>query len=75
MTDETSEKLFVVVIQYAGQNVGLIVDSLVGEQEIVIKSLGKYAGDTTGVAGATILGDGNVAVILDIAGLIQKLVQ
>ncbi len=67
VSDEGSDdKIFVVVVNLAGQQIGLVVDSLVGEQEIVIKSLGKYIGDVHGISGATILGDGNVALIVDI---------
>ncbi|MHB9093150.1 MAG: chemotaxis protein CheW [Eubacteriales bacterium] len=71
-TDEEREKLFVVVVNLAGQQIGFVVDSLVGEQEIVIKSLGKYIGDVQGISGATILGDGNVALIVDVSNLIKK---
>jgi two-component system chemotaxis sensor kinase CheA len=60
------------VVNLAGQQVGLVVDSLVGEQEIVIKSLGKYIGDVQGISGATILGDGNVALIVDVSNLVKK---
>lgn len=67
-----SEKIFVVIVNLAGQQVGLVVDSLVGEQEIVIKSLGKYIGDVQGISGATILGDGNVALIVDVPNLVKK---
>lgn len=70
--NEDRGKLFVVVVNLAGQQVGLVVDSLVGEQEIVIKSLGKYIGDVQGISGATILGDGNVALIVDVSNLIKK---
>jgi len=45
---------------------GFLVDSLIGQQEIVIKSLGKLLSNIKGIAGATILGDGNVALILDV---------
>lgn len=69
---ETREKLFVVVVNLAGQQIGIVVDSLVGEQEIVIKSLGKYIGDVQGISGATILGDGNVALIVDVSNLVKK---
>ena len=69
---EDRGKLFVVVVNLAGQQVGLVVDSLVGEQEIVIKTLGKYIGDVQGISGATILGDGNVALIVDVSNLIKK---
>lgn len=66
------EKMFVVVVNLAGQQVGFVVDSLVGEQEIVIKSLGKYIGDVQGISGATILGDGNVALIVDVSNMVKK---
>lgn len=72
VNDEETKKIFVVVVNLAGQQVGLVVDSLVGEQEIVIKSLGKYIGDVQGISGATILGDGNVALIVDVPNLIKK---
>lgn len=62
----------VVVIAKAGESmIGLMVDSLMEPQEIVVKSLGKYMGDIEGIAGATILGDGRVALILDIASLVR----
>lgn len=60
----------VVVVGYANQRVGLIVDKLVGEQEVVIKSLSRYCGEAQGVSGATVLGDGNVALIVDVNGLV-----
>lgn len=72
---EQSDKVFVVVVNLAGEQMGIVVDSLVGEQEIVIKSLGKYIGDVQGISGATILGDGNVALIIDVANLVQKAVS
>ncbi len=72
MDEDEKEKMFVVVVNLAGQQVGFVVDSLVGEQEIVIKSLGKYIGDVQGISGATILGDGNVALIVDVSNLIKK---
>ena len=46
------------------------MDSLLGEQEIVIKSLSKHVGETTGISGATILGDGCIALIVDVNGLL-----
>lgn len=69
---ESKDKLFVVVVNLAGNQMGIVVDSLVGEQEIVIKSLGKYIGDVQGISGATILGDGNVALIVDVSNLMKK---
>ncbi|RDV84779.1 chemotaxis protein CheA [Ammonifex thiophilus] len=64
--------LYVVVVNLGGgKRAGLVVDELLGEQEIVIKSLGEYLGRIPGIAGATILGDGRVALILDVRGLVQ----
>ncbi|HDP70459.1 MAG TPA: chemotaxis protein CheA [Actinobacteria bacterium] len=67
------DDLHVVVVGYSDYSVGLIVDSLVSKQEIVIKSLGGYLGETEGLSGATILGDGKVALIVDIVSLIARL--
>lgn len=62
----------VVVVGLADKRIGIIVDELVGEQEIVIKSLGGFIGDIRGLAGATIMGDGSVALILDVRGLVNE---
>ncbi len=61
----------VVVVQYAGRKTGLVVDELHGEVQAVIKSLGRVYKDIKGVSGATILGDGTIALILDVPGLVQ----
>ena len=53
----------------------MIVDELVGEQEVVIKSLGTFIGDVEGIAGATILGDGRVAMIVDVGGVLRKAIS
>jgi len=66
-----AESYAVVIVGLAEKQVGFIVDNLIGEQEIVIKSLGNYIGKVQGIAGATILGDGSVALILDIRSLIN----
>ncbi|MBX3118887.1 MAG: chemotaxis protein CheA [Fimbriimonadaceae bacterium] len=70
--EEKKDQEFVVIVGLAEQRVGLVVDSLVGEQEVVIKSLNRFCGDVRGVSGATILGDGNVALITDVNGIIAK---
>ena len=67
-----SESLYLVVVGIAEKQIGLVVDSLIGEQEVVIKTLGKFIGDIKGISGATILGDGRVALIADINGLSQQ---
>jgi len=60
---------YVVIVGLAEQRIGLVVDSLIGEQEVVIKSLSRFCGDVAGISGATILGDGNVALIVDVNGV------
>ncbi|MGE5417138.1 MAG: chemotaxis protein CheA [Acidobacteriota bacterium] len=65
-----NEAMYVVVVRKAGKQMGLIVDSLIGQQEIVIKSLGKLLTGIPGLAGATILGDGGVSLILDVGTLL-----
>ncbi len=60
------EELDVVVLKIGDRLIGCIVDSLLRQQDVVIKSLGGYLGSIKGIAGATILGDGRVALILDI---------
>ena len=58
-----------VIVNLGASKVGFIVDKLIGEQEIVMKPLGSFFGDLQGIGGATILGDGKVALIVDIAGI------
>ena len=72
---ETGERRrqFVVVIALAEKMIGLVVDDLLGQQEIVIKPLGRYLLHTPGFAGATTLGNGRVVLILDVVGLIENL--
>lgn len=65
------EKGLLVVVEADGRQVGLFVDELLGQQQISIKSLEKNFRRVSGVAGATILGDGRVGLILDISGLIR----
>jgi len=68
--DENPKKQLTVVIVKKGERLsGFLVDSLIGQQEIVIKSLGKLLSGIKFIAGATILGDGNVALILDVNSL------
>jgi two-component system, chemotaxis family, sensor kinase CheA len=62
----------IIVVRYGNQEVGLVVDELLGEFQAVIKPLGKIFEKLAGVSGATILGNGEVALILDIPGLVQK---
>ena len=62
-------KISVVIIEVGNKGVGLVVTKVLGEQDIVVKPLGAIVKKTKGIAGATILGDGNVALILDVMGL------
>ena len=64
------ENLVVVVVKKGDKQAGLVVDELIGQQEIVIKSLGKYISKCKIISGATVLGDGEVALILDANTLI-----
>jgi two-component system chemotaxis sensor kinase CheA len=68
---ETGEHAYVVVIGLAESKLGVIVDTLVGQEEIVIKSMGDYLQGIDGVAGATIRGDGRVTLIVDVAALME----
>ncbi len=68
---DVAEHAYVVVLGLAESKLGLIVDSLVGQEEIVIKSLGEYLKGMEGIAGATIRGDGGVTLIVDVAALMQ----
>ena len=65
------DEIYVVVVALAEKQLGFIVDKLIGQEEIVIKSLGDYLGGNPGIAGATITGDGRVRLILDVAGVIE----
>ncbi|MCK9492277.1 MAG: response regulator [Sulfurimonas sp.] len=68
---DSSEHAYVVVLGLGAQKLGLIVDSLVGQEEIVIKSLGEYLKGIEGIAGATIRGDGGVTLIVDVVALMD----
>ncbi len=61
----------VVVVQKGEKRTGLVVDSFIGQQEVVLKSLGSYLGDVFAISGATILGDGQVALIIDANALMN----
>ena len=68
--DEDIENLTVVVVKKGDRSAGPVIDRLIGQQEIVIKSLGKYINNSKIIGGATILGDGEVALILDVNTLV-----
>jgi len=62
---------YIVVVGLAERKLGLMVDRFLGQEEVVIKSLGEYLGATEGIAGATILGDGRIRLIVDLVGLFR----
>ncbi len=69
-SDARSEWKYIVIIGIGEKHFGILVDRLHGQEEIVMKSMGEYLKGTEGVAGACITGDGNVILILDMAGLL-----
>lgn len=74
--DQTDNKWqYVVIVGIAEKRFGVRVDELVGQKEIVIKSLGTYLGNIQGIAGSTIMGDGKVVMIADIGELINNLAE
>ncbi len=66
-----SEHGHVVIVQVGPQQIGFVVDNLIGQEEVVIKPLDKLLHGTPGMAGATITSDGGIALILDIPGLLK----
>jgi len=66
---EARSRGLIMVVEGDGRRIGLCVDELLGQQQVVVKNLEENYGRVDGVAGATILGDGSVALILDVAGL------
>lgn len=73
--DDRYEKVHVVVVKSGERMVGLAVDSLMEPQEVVVKTLGTFIGDVKGIAGASILGSGDVALILDVPSLVKLAVM
>jgi two-component system chemotaxis sensor kinase CheA len=73
--DLADSNRLIVAVGASNRQVGLIVDGLIGEQEIVIKPLGRLVGDIPGVSGAAILGDGNVALIVDVPALVAQAIR
>jgi two-component system chemotaxis sensor kinase CheA len=70
---ERRQKLFVVVVSLGDRKCGLVVDRLIGEQELVIKALDDSLIGSQMVSGASILGDGRVVLILSISDVVEKL--
>ncbi|MGH1472207.1 MAG: chemotaxis protein CheA [Cellvibrionaceae bacterium] len=67
-----AEFAHVVIVTVGNQRVGFVVDQLVGQEEVVIKPLGKMLQGTPGMAGATITGDGTIALILDVPSMLKR---
>ncbi len=67
--DKRTNNAYMVVVRSNKLEIGLMVDSLMGEEEVVVKSLNSIIGETPGISSAAILGDGQVALILDVAGI------
>ena len=70
--DKGSSEMFGVVVGFAHNRVGLVVDDLIGQQDIVIKSLGKALGTVSGIAGATELGHQRTVLVLDVASMLDE---
>jgi two-component system chemotaxis sensor kinase CheA len=64
--------MYVVIVSSAEKQLGLVVDALVNQEEVVIKPLGNYLGKVKSIAGATIMGDGSVALILDVVSIVKQ---
>ncbi len=71
ITDSQPDIEQIVILSVGGKRVGFVVDDVVGEHQTVIKTLGKLYRDVRGISGATILGDGTVALILDPGLLVE----
>jgi len=71
ISQDRPKKGHVVIVAVGSQRVGFVVEYLIGQEEVVIKPLGVMLQGTRGMAGATITGDGRIALILDVPGLIK----
>ncbi len=63
----------IVIVESGGERIGIMIDDLIGQQQIVIKSIDNFITTSRSISGATILGDGRVALIIDIHGLVEEL--
>ena len=68
---EFSDETVVAIVTAGDKTIGLVMDSVMEPQEVVVKSLGKYIGSVSGIAGATILGNGQVSLILDTPSMVR----
>ncbi|MDE2571729.1 MAG: chemotaxis protein CheW, partial [bacterium] len=71
-TQRDPDKVMIVIVNVQGRQVGLVVDSFQGEQEIVIKPLSDVVGRISGISGATILGNGSISLIIDVHSLVSE---
>ncbi|MFZ8784491.1 chemotaxis protein CheA [Thermocrinis sp.] len=72
---QTQKVGFVVVVLIGNRRVAMAVEDMLGDEEVVIKPLGKFFGDVEGISGATITGDGSIVLILDPVGLVRRFVE
>lgn len=72
---DPNRPIFVAAVQWSRQRVGLAVDRFLGQEEVVIKPLGRYLSRVPGLAGLSVLGDGRVALVLDVAALLSGLLR
>jgi len=70
--EDSPDHEHILVVRHSGRSVGLLVDRLAGEISTVIKTLGRYYRDVEGISGATIMGDGSVALIVDVPNLVRS---
>lgn len=72
---QTQKVGFVIVVMIGNRRVAMAVEDMLGDEEVVIKPLGKFFGDVEGISGATITGDGSIVLILDPVGLVRRFVE
>ena len=70
--NRTRDKLFIIVVNTGGKDIGIVVNKLAGEEELVVKSINDQWINTNMVGGASVLGDGKVVLILNVAAIIKK---
>ncbi len=68
--NENLDNCLLVIVEVAGKQCAILIDEIIGQQQVVIKSLGSALGNVPGVSGAAILGDGRIGLILDVAGIL-----
>lgn len=73
LTALSKKEIYIVVVALAEKKIGIVVDNLFGQEEVVIKSLGDYQLGYKGISGATITGDGKVVLIIDVASMIESI--